>query len=246
MIDRVFYGLTCVRRALGLLWRPGIRVFVLVPLLVNSVLFSIAIRYIWLRFHDGRQWFAGWMPDWLDWIAWLLLPLVIVVLVLAVYYGFTLLANLIAAPFNSLLAERVESLLRDEPAPPGQPFARLPAIAARTIASEIRKLLYQLLWLIPLIIVTLVPGVNVVAPAAWFLFGAWMMAVNYADYPMGNHDLYFADVRRRLRRDRGAALGLGGALLGMTLVPGLNFLAMPVGVVGATVYWVESSGPVNA
>ena len=35
------------------------------------------------------------------------------------------------------------------------------------------------------------------------------------------------------------ALGFGAGLMLMTLVPVLNFLAMPVGVTGATALWVE-------
>jgi CysZ protein len=93
--------------------------------------------------------------------------------------------------------------------------------------------------MIPLLLLLVIPGVNLFAPLAWALFGAWMLAIEYADYPMGNHDYYFAQEKALLAKHRPLALGFGGVLLVMTLVPVLNFLAMPVGVAGATALWVE-------
>ena len=56
---------------------------------------------------------------------------------------------------------------------------------------------------------------------------------------MGNHGLYFAEVKKTLKQDKPAALGLGAGIMLLTLVPGLNFLAMPTGVIGGTLYWVR-------
>ena len=233
-------GLGFLARGFRLVFLRGARRYVFVPFAVNTALFSIAIWFIWNRI---RQWLGllqDWTPAWLDWISWVLLPMATIVIVVIVYYSFTLVANLIAAPFNSLLAEKIESLLRGQPLPPGSGFRKLPEIAGRTLLSELRKLGYQLIWFVPLGILTLTPAINVIAPLAWFVFGAWMMAVNYLDYPMGNHDHYFADVRRHLRKQRGTAIGFGSGLVIMTLVPVLNFLAMPVGVAGATAMWVAN------
>ena len=47
---------------------------------------------------------------WLDWLRYLLWPLFVLTAVLLVFYTFSLLTNLIAAPFNGLLAEAVEKL----------------------------------------------------------------------------------------------------------------------------------------
>lgn len=239
MMGNLLRGAAYGWRGVGLIMRPGARRFVVVPLLINTLLYAMAIGFIWGRIDAGRALLEQWIPGWLEWISWLLYPLVAVTLVLIVWYGFFLLASFIAAPFNALLAEKLESILRGAPVPPGGGLKAVPRMALRTILSEVRKLLYQALWLVPLVILMLIPGLNILSPAAWFLFGAWMMAVNTLDYPMGNHDLYFAEVRRRMRRDRLAAIGFGGAILLLVMVPVLNFIAIPVGVAGATAMWVE-------
>ena len=55
----------------------------------------------------------------------------------------------------------------------------------------------------PLLLLQFVPLLNVVAPVLLFLFGAWMFALEYLDYPMGNHGALFREVRAA-RRASGA------------------------------------------
>jgi CysZ protein len=84
--------------------------------------------------------------------------------------------------------------------------------------------------------------VNIAAPVVWMLFGAWMLAISYVDYPMGNHGLGFPEQRRRLRERRYLALGFGGAVMCALAVPVVNFLVIPAAVAGATALWVERLG----
>ena len=75
------------------------------------------------------------------------------------------------------------------------------------------------------------------APLLWFTYTAWCAALQYLDYPMANHGIRFHDQRTRLRQHRGDSLACGGAISLLTTVPLLNLIAMPVGVIAATLYW---------
>ena len=66
-----------------------------------------------------------------------------------------------------------------------------------------------------------------------------MLALEYLDYPMGNHGLLFPEQRRRARERRLLVLGFGAAISGLTMIPVINFLVMPLAVAGATALWVE-------
>ena len=68
---------------------------------------------------------------------------------------------------------------------------------------------------------------------------AYMLAIAYVDYPMGNHGLTFPEQRRRLASRRWLAFGFGGAVMGALAIPVLNFLVIPCAVAGATALWVE-------
>jgi len=236
MSNHPIAGVGYLLQGLSLIARPGIKRFVLVPLLLNLLIFSAAIYVGIGQFEGLMQLMESRLPTWLGWLDWIIWPLFILLLFIIVFYTFGLVANLIAAPFNGLLAEKVELLLTGRPIAQEGDYARLLAELGPTLLDELRKLAYALLWAIPFLLLLLIP---LVGPVLWFLYTAWMLAVEYSDYPMGNHGLRFAEMRRRLSERRWLSLGFGAAVAGMSMVPVLNFLLMPVAVAGATAMWVR-------
>ncbi|MCU0834184.1 MAG: sulfate transporter CysZ [Chromatiaceae bacterium] len=233
-------GARYLLRGLRLIAQPGLRRFVLVPLLINVLVFSAAVWYGVVSFETFIAWMQSKVPAWLQWLEWVLWPLFVLALLIVVFYTFTLVANLLAAPFNGLLAEKVELHLTGRPLNEGGGLKKVLIELAPTLIDELRKLLYILLWAVPFLLLFLIPGVNVAAPLLWFLYTAWMLAFEYSDYPMGNHGLRLRAIRGRLRRRRALALGFGATAAGMTMIPVLNFVVMPSAVAGATAMWVEA------
>ena len=70
-------------------------------------------------------------------------------------------------------------------------------------------------------------------------FNAWMMAVEYCDYPMDNHKLSFKEARRRIGSQRSTSFSFGALVMLGTMVPILNLIIMPAAVCGGTAMWVE-------
>ena len=229
-------GTLYLLRGFAIVIRPGIRAYVAVPLSINVVLFALLIYF-------GASWLGGvveyMLPDWLDFLGWILVPVFVLAALIAGFFAFNLVANLVAAPFNGLLAEAVERHLTGRSPPSGGGWRAFIAELVTTFAAEVRKLAYVAVRALPLLALFLIPGVNVVASIAWMVLGAWMLAVTYVDYPMANHGIGFAEVRRRLRGRRLLGLGFGGAVMAALAVPVLNFLVIPCAVAGATAMWVE-------
>ena len=223
----------------GLRWLPraGLRGFVAIPLLINTLLFGGGIWLAASQFQRLDQAVRGWLPDWLAWLHWLLWLLFVLTVLVVIFYAFSLVANLIAAPFNGLLAERVEKMVNPEGCVPPPPAEFSWRELLFTPLAELRKLLYFVIWAIPPLALSFVPAVNVAAPALWVISTSWMLALEYADYPLGNRGLNLQAQRQLLRQHWLLALGFGGMALLLTLIPVLNFLAMPAAVVGATLMW---------
>ncbi|MBK1694231.1 sulfate transporter CysZ [Chromatium weissei] len=219
-----------------LITRPGLRRFVLIPLLINILVFIAAIYVGVKQFETLILQLHSSVPSWLQWLDWLLWPLFIALLFIVVFYSFSLVANLIAAPFNSLLAEKVELFLTGQPLVQGNEGTQLLADLFPTFRDELGKIIYALLWAIPFLLLLFVP---VIGPLLWFLYTAWMLAVEYADYPMGNHGVKFAELRQRLRQRRGLSLSFGSAVAITGMIPIINFILMPSAVAGATTMWVR-------
>jgi CysZ protein len=239
MANTPFDGAGYLIRGLGLLNKPGIRPFVLIPLLVNIIVFTLLI---WLGIVEFETLLESLLPSdesWFAWLRWLLWPLFAIALVLIVFYSFTVIANLIAAPFNGLLAERVERYLGgDLPQVPGG-MKQVMKDLLPALRSELRKMGYFLLRAIPLLILFFIPGLQIAAPFLWIAFSAWFLSLEYGDYPMANHGLTFKAQHQRLKQSRFTALVFGGGLTLMMSIPLLNFVAMPAAVAGATIFWRE-------
>jgi len=184
----------------------------------------------------------GSLPSWLSFLDFLLWPLFVILLLLMVFFTFTLLANIIAAPFNGFLAEKVEVVVRGADNFPPFSWAELLAMVPRTLKRELRKLSYFLPRAIGLLLLSLIPGLNLIATPLWLLFGVWMMAVQYIDYPCDNHKVSWDDMLAWLRAKRWQSLGFGGSTYLALLIPFVNILMMPAAVAGATLFWVREDG----
>ncbi|BDM21015.1 MULTISPECIES: sulfate transporter CysZ [unclassified Pseudomonas] len=235
----VLSGPQYLREGLKLVLSPNLRMFVLLPLAINLLLFG---GLIYFAGHEFSLWLDALMPtlpSWLSFLSYILWPLFVALLVLMVFFTFTLVANVIAAPFNGFLAEKVEVVVRGEDPFPAFSWGELMAMVPRTFGREMRKLGYFLPRAIGLFILSLIPVVNVVAAPLWLIFGVWMMAIQYIDYPADNNKMSWQDMLAWLRSKRWQSLGFGGITYLALLIPGVNVLMMPAAVAGATLFWVR-------
>ena len=238
----VLSGPDYLREGLKLVLSPGLRLFVLLPLAINLILFVALIGFAVRQFRGWLDSLMGSLPGWLSFLDFLLWPLFVVLLLLMVFFTFTLLANIIAAPFNGFLAEKVEVVVRGEDTFPPFSWNELLAMVPRTLKRELRKLSYFLPRAIGLLILSLIPGLNLIATPLWLLFGVWMMAVQYIDYPCDNNKVSWDDMLAWLRAKRWQSLGFGGITYVALLIPFVNILMMPAAVAGATLFWVREDG----
>ena len=186
-----------------------------------------------------NHWVELLLPSWLDWISFILIPLVFVLLLVSFYFAFTTLANFIAAPFNALLSEKVELQLTHQPLDDASLFGMLKDIP-RMFKREWQKMMYSVPRLIALFFLGFVPVLGQTAvPVLAFIFGAWMVAIQYCDYPFDNHKISFPRMRNALSHNKWMNYTFGTLVSLFTMIPFVNFVVMPIAVCGATAMWVE-------
>ncbi len=241
MISQTLKGISHVRNGFRLITLRGVKRYVVIPVLINFILFAAAIWYGYVQFDTLLEQF---LPTWLGWLEFLIWPLFIVACLLVVFFAFTIVANVFGAPFNGVLSEKIELQINNGKKisandDQSQGYLVLLRGARIGISNEFRKLFYIALRAIPLLLLFIIPGINIFAPFIWFLFGAWMFAIEYLDYPMGNRDMAFKQQLALIKQNRFLCLGMGMGIMLMTIIPGLNFFAMPVGVAAATSLWAQ-------
>jgi CysZ protein len=223
----------------------GIRRFVLIPLLINFLFFSTAFYFIFTELEYYMAILTGWLPSWLNWLSSVLWPMAVITILIIFSFIFSTGANWLAAPFNGLLSEKIELLLLqeklkdkavDEPTVNDSMMDIVKDIP-RTLDRELQKLTYYLpraigffilLWILP-----------VIGQVMWFLFVAWMMAVQYKDYPFDNHKIPFSAMKQTIKQHKSLSYSFGVSVTVFSMLPLVNLIVMPVAICGATALWVD-------
>lgn len=222
-----------------LLNHPKLRIFVLIPLLINLIIFSGAF---WFLFSNISHWIDGYLdklPHFLTWLSYIIWPLLVMAILVSFSFIFSTIANIIAAPFNGLLAEKTENILINGAINDDGKLDFIKDLP-RIFKREMQKLAYILPRMFVCGILFFVPVFGqTLAPIIWFVFGGWMMVIQYADYPFDNHKVPFNDMKKALRNRPAKSITFGMIVSFFNAIPILNFIIMPIAVCGATAFWVD-------
>ena len=222
-------------------------VYVAVPAAVNLLLFAVFLALAWHFGGDAidalsadldgdHPWYLGWVFSVVEAVAWLLLVLLVPILAFVTIY---LLGNLIAAPFNDLLSEKVEAIRlggADEPFSLG----RLLGDVGFTVGQELRRLAFFVVVSLALLLLHLIP---VVGSAANLVLGGWFaflfFSLEYVDLPMARRRHRFSRRLGVVWSNRATSTGFGAAAALFLWVPLLNFVCIPAAVIGGTLLYAD-------
>ncbi len=227
-----------------LIRQKGVRHWVFIPLTINFVLLLAATIWVISQLSAWQATVYEGSGDWLQWtfdyLGWLLWPLLTVLILLALFFSFAVIANWISAPFNGLLSEAVERHLKGAKEPSQANFWQyLRHETPRVIQREWQKLKYWLPRALICLLLFWIPVINIIAPVIWIDFSAWMLAIQYIDYPMDNNKVSFSAMLATLKQRKMLSWGFGGTVLLFTMIPLLNLLIIPVAIAGATSLYVD-------
>lgn len=243
-VSELCIGPSYLARGFGLLTAPGLRRYVVLPVLVNVGLIVALVSLLGWQINDWLNIGLAGLPSWLAWLKDLLWWLAMIICTLAFCYCFTLLANLIASPFNGMLSARVERLeTGNEP----NSDRSIAGEMWHGLTGELRRLRYYasraaILGVISLLLL-FTPVASLLIAPLWFVFGAFMLAFEYLDQPMANRGMAFDDKIQRLYARSWRHLGFGSVVTLATALPLANLVVMPAAVIGATLLYIETDDP---
>src|SRR5690606_5093358 len=123
--------------------QPGLRRFLIIPLILNLTLFVALIGWGARQFNYWMDRLMPHLPEWAGFIGWLLWPLFALVVLLVLFFGFSIVANLIASPFYGFLAEKIAEQERGLVSPPTG-WREILMVAPLSLGREFRKIGYYL------------------------------------------------------------------------------------------------------
>ena len=217
--------------------RPKWWFLIAIPLVINLVLFVVAITWGFTVFADMlRGWLAGheaWYWAVLRFLIQFFFGLAVLILV---YFVFTPLALLIAAPFNDRLGELTERALGIElPPDPRSLVHSISGEALFAVVAEAKRLGVVVGVFVVLLPLHLVPVVgSILYAVAGVYFGARFASMEFMGYAADRRHLGFSEKWAMTRAHHSMCMGYGLVTLGLLAVPFVNVFAVPLSAVAGT------------
>ena len=237
-------GAKAPARGLGfILAHPSLWPLCAVPLLINAVV--LVGLWWWLGWLTGH-WMAGrfegdaWYLALARGALWLLLLVFRLVMTLV---AFVVVGNLVAAPFSDLLSERVDRMVsgwRDD-----QPFgpAALWRLFVRTPLLELSRVALYAVIVLALFVLSFIALLTPFTLLAQLGVAAWFVALDNYSYPLERRGKWRLREKFAFVREHTApSLGFGAAMALLGLVPLVNFVFIPLGVVGGMLLYADLAG----
>lgn len=230
-------------QGLGLIFQPGLRALALGPVLLNLILYIALGWYLVGQFAAAVDWTMNKIPAWLSFLMPVLWIFFSLSMLLVFGYSFAIIAGIIAAPFNGLLAEKVAEHTgkRSYQAPLNTQIVI--AIIKRSLWREIVKLGYFIPRIIGVLVLSLtlgfIPVIGFFVSILAFIWAAWSMAIQFVDYPADNDGINFRQTIVQMKLHRFESICFGSTVTLLLGIPFLNLFVMPAAVAGATAFWLD-------
>jgi CysZ protein len=223
---------------------PRLIQYVLIPFLINTIVFSGAV-YLGLDFFSttvveyipqGDAWY--WSV--LYWFLWVVAVLLTAVLV---FFSFTVVGNLLASPFNDLLSERTEEVLSGNHNDETFAFGRFFRDALSTILLEAKKMWVFVVVMVLILPLNLLPGVgNTLYTVLAISLTLFFLCFEYLGFVLVRKRQFFRDQKNYIFARKFLMLGFSCGVMAILAIPFFQLLCIPLAVIAATRLWCEEEG----
>jgi CysZ protein len=239
MFSDISTGIGYLIRGAKLIIQPGFRRFVAIPFVASVLAFLLIAGLLYVQISNWTIEITSNVENEWVFLAAIIKPILVVVGFLVSGYVSVYLVLLLTSPFHGALADKVEAVTTGEVVI--KPTGVLSAIVSipKSLLRELQKLGYYIPIALLVLILSFIPPFSLVSPLLWALLGAWMMSLQFLDYPMDNNGLPLWEVRRACASRRTTSLSFGALIAFLASIPLLNLFLIPAAVAGATIFWCE-------
>lgn len=206
----------------------------LVPIIFTIVaLFSLAA---------GSAWLIGLIFDTAIFggVRVLVQAAVFLIALVAGYFLYMPLARILLASLSETLSRRAHLINTGQSGFGVSPGWR------RAMLEGVKLISFQALIIVAVIVIGL--ALPPAAAPAWFVLATFLAGLDFLDVPLSARGIPLGRKLRILWRNRSLAVGFGLAAHVMLIIPGLNIVLLPAGVIGATLLIdaLEANGKLKA
>ncbi len=240
MFKNIINGIKAYFGTFKLISKLGLWKFFAIPILISVITGFIFVGLAYF-FSDNlgtliaKIWPWEWGSETFATISTYIGGLFILVLGLVLYKHIVM---ALSAPFMSPVSEKVEAHLLGETNHEHRNTSFRQQLS-RGIRINVRNLLRELLFMIPLVILSFIPVIGIVFTIFIFLIQAYYVGFGNMDYTMERHFGYKESIQF-VRKHRGIAIGNGIVFVLMLFIPIIGFIiTLPISVVAASTETVK-------
>ncbi len=237
MIKNIISGIQAYFGGFALISKLGLWKYFAIPILISFLTGILFLTLAWILSDSLGSFIAkAWMWDWGSETFAVISKYFSILLILAV--GLVLYKHIImalSAPFMSPVSEKIEAhLLGDQHQKHQHRNTSFREQLMRGIRINVRNLFRELIFIIPLLVLSLIPIIGIFATILIFVIQAYYIGFGNMDYTMERHFKYKESIQF-VRKYRGTAIGNGIVFMLMLLIPVVGFiLVLPISVVAAS------------
>jgi len=236
------FGFTYPFRSLKFFFSHSVLIkYSIAPMLINLLIYGgvFILSYSWFM-NKVEMWLGVEAADagfWLRFAHTALLIIGFLVLLFLCYLVFTVLGNLITAPFNEEISQRVEEIVAGAKDGHKMGFWEDAYIS---IKGEAQKLVFYLSILLFIFLLNLIPVAgSVVSTILGLIFSFFYNALDFLDYPMTRKKMRFRDKLKVTRSGRLVTYGYGCTAFLLMFLPIVNVFMKPILVAAGTSLFYE-------
>lgn len=217
--------------------------WILIPGIIYSLLFvggfylfgitSLSVIELVLQKAGIRGWLDNMQESWLNFLVIVGQVILMIILFLFYFSLFKYLFLIIASPVFAYLSEKTDSIVqgKDFPFSMGQLLKDI----GRGIKIALRNLLWQSIYLLVIVLLSLVPVVGWIAPLIAFMTECYYFGFSMLDYSSERNKLTASQSILFINKHKGLAIGNGLVFFTMHLIPFIGWILAPsYAVVAAT------------
>ncbi|WP_299244653.1 EI24 domain-containing protein [uncultured Aquimarina sp.] len=242
MIKNIINGIKAYFGGFALISKLGLWKYFAIPILISFLTGILFMTSAWFLSDPLGNFIAkAWVWDWGSETFAVISKYFSILLILAI--GLVLYKHIImalSAPFMSPVSEKVEAhLLGDQHQDHQHRNTSFREQLMRGIRINVRNLFRELLFIIPLLVLSLIPVIGIVATILIFAIQAYYVGFGNMDYTMERHFKYKESVQF-VRKHRGTAIGNGIVFMLVLLIPIIGIIiVLPISVVAASAETVK-------
>jgi CysZ protein len=240
MIDFLF-GFTYPFRSIRFFFsHPKLITYSITPIVINIIIYGSVFFFTY-------RWLLGSLDKWLGidpsggfWAGFIHTALLIIsflLLLFICYLLFITVGNLVTAPFNEEISQRVEEIVTNGSVKHKMGFWEDAYIS---IKGEAEKIVFYIVFLILIFLLNAIPAVgSVLSAIIGTIFSFFYNALDFLDFPMTRRKMKFKQKLNVTKSGKMVTYGFGAAAFLLMFLPIVNVFMKPILVVSGTSLYYE-------